>query len=214
IHFVFQGMTTDSIKGKPLNSMFVESLKLRGISLSRLGRFTEAEHLYQSLAAIEPGSVKSLVALGRLYLQNDRNQEANKAFVEAYQSDPEYLPAKFYRTLMDTDDIESHQNQLVVSLKDKPLRMVNLGQLYGENRLYDSAIFCYRRAIEFDPRCFPAWLALADTLAYARHYKSSANVYKHLDTVYPDNRKVQISWARMLSWDRDYSAAGKLYEHV
>lgn len=199
---------------RPADGLHSEILRLRAVSLARLGRSEAAAVLYRQLAAAGSQPAASLVALGRLYLRTGKPRQARAAFAEALAADSEDLAAQFYAAGLNTGDQDPHPEVFLGRFAEAPMKLVAWGRLYSENRRYDSAVRCYRRALEIEPDCFPARLALAETLAYDRRYALSDAAFRELNARYPANRKIRIGWARMLSWDRRYKAAEALYRSV
>lgn len=95
-----------------------------------------------------------------------------------------------------------------------PLDLCAWAERYTEDGRPDMAWRIYARAVEIDPACFPARLGLAETLAFDHRYTESLEILESLCKEEPDHGKLWITYARVLSWDKQYERAIDAYDRI
>ncbi len=105
-------------------------------------------------------------------------------------------------------------DQLLQDPAAEALDLCTWADQYTQGGRPDIAWRLYARAVEIDPACFPARLGLAETLAFDRRYAESLKVLEALCEEYPDHGKLWITYARVLSWDKQYDRAIDAYDRI
>ena len=109
---------------------------------------------------------------------------------------------------------EAWIDRLLSDPEVQALDLYTWAECYTEDRRPDIAWRLCARAVEIDPACFPARLALAENLAFDRRFSDSLKVLEALAQEDPENVKVWITYARVLSWDKQYDAAIDRYDRI
>lgn len=220
VHMVF-GAGTDSgddpdtaASSENMAEIYRSAFRLKARVLLRMGRTEPAIYIHR-FRSLSPGErTDAFLSLGRLYLKRGERAEAAAWFTRAHHLDSESIAVRFYHAGPDTAATQAFLDRLTASAEITPMRLMEWGRLYAENGLFKQAIVCYRAAATADPACFPARMALAETLAFDRRYDESIEAFEALAAEFPANRKIWVSWARVLSWARAYDAALAVYADV
>lgn len=83
--------------------------------------------------------------------------------------------------------------------------------LLAESGQRAASLRCLRAALAADAMYFPARMALAETLAADRQYVAALAELDRMTAEFPDSSKVQLTRARVLSWDKRYAEAQEAY---
>src|SRR5690606_23175509 len=73
-----------------------------------------------------------------------------------------------------------------------------LGKLFLEQENYPMAEQCFDNAAKYDDSNKWYWLSLAQTLIAQAKYKDAAEVYKKMNSRYPDDAQLEIDYANTL----------------
>ncbi|MCG6894162.1 MAG: tetratricopeptide repeat protein [Desulfobacteraceae bacterium] len=220
VHLVFSdeaGGGEDRRKGpdrRLLSSALTGAFTLKAELLQRSGRLSEAIRLQRFRCWIPGEKTAAQLELGRLYRKRGEDGEAGQWFAKAIASDPDSIPALFYSAGPETALSKIYIRDITSNPEISPMRLVAWGQLYAQQGWYEPALIFYTRAADVDPECFPARLALAETLAYDRRFEEAHAAFTSLSSNYPGNRKVWVARARALSWDKRYEEALEVYETI
>lgn len=195
-------------------SLLMDAIKLKVRILEHLEKWDEALRQNEQRLRVPDERLDALLTQGRIYLRLQDQIKAAAYFSEAHQLDPQNIPAHFYALWPEAVLRQDFLDKILASEKDEALNLVQWGQLYAENHCYDQAITCFRVALKYDPDCFPAQLALAETLAYDEQFDASAALFETLDKASPGNRKVLLSWARVLAWSKHYDESLVIFQKM
>jgi tetratricopeptide (TPR) repeat protein len=156
-------------------------------------------------------AIRQYPDLADVLRSENRNSEKNLPL-------PKHLPKtiasilylKFGKQVVEPAWIE----RLLSDPEAQPLDLYTWAECYTEDRRPEIAWRLCARAVEIDPACFPARLALAENLAFDRRFSNALRVLEALAQEDPENVKVWITYARVLSWDKQYDAAIDIYDRI
>lgn len=182
---------------------------LRAQALTLLGRDAEAVAIWERLAHDDPAM---LVELGMALERAGDEQAAKDAFDRAYGLAPHFPPARYHAVLSRPGhDPGALSRELVYTEKD-PASLTLWADLFSRGGYHAEAVACLEAALEHDSRFFPARMALAENLAYARRFNESLKRLDGLATDFPDSSKILLTRARVLAWARRYDEAIAAFE--
>ncbi len=191
-----------------------QGLRLRAQALFKLQRLDQAGQAFLQAARRLGRPAEVLVGLGRVRLAQGRPSTAQALFAQALQREPGNIAAQFWQSGAGQGKDNGGREKLLQDQGRSALELTAWGDLYAGQGLRGPAAACYRAALARDPACFPAALNLAETLASDHQYQPSQALLRELDAQIPDNRKVVITWARVLSWSRDYEQSLRMYQRA
>ena len=156
---------------------------------SRQRSFAEAESYGRHACAEIPHSALVRVALGRVYLDQYRYQQALDLFAEATTIDPGHAKALEWRmaalrALRRFAEAETAARTAIGHWPDRPDLLVELGRVYADQFDFEQALDSFSRALALDSRHFIAAIAhyklgtLATDLRGSTGYRRRA--LKHL----------------------------------
>lgn len=157
----------------------------------KLGQLAEAEKGYQDILKIKPYWGEVLNALGNLYLDQDRPDNAKPMFEKAANLNPPHMPACY--SLGRLKQLEGdHQGAIDIykaMLDQHPsVGQVwnNLGVSYREIGRPDEALSSFRNAVEFAPQMAEAWNNLGVAQDELNQPENAMNSYKKAINIEPD----------------------------
>jgi len=151
-----------------LNQKIDEAIS-RGNAARELKDYVRAEEEYRRALLLDPAAARIYYALGSVFYDQGRFQEAVTAYEEGLQKQPDDAVA--FKNLGTAYEAQQRyaeaieQYQKAVKLDPQYAHAYNnLGQAYARQRRYGEAIEHFRRAIQLDPN-------------YARTYNGLGSVY-------------------------------------
>jgi len=191
----------------------IEALNLRAEALWRLHRYDEAKEDFHRLSTLSGGRLSGWIGLGRLARAQKDETSAEGYFRRAQESDSRDIRTRYL--LAGKHAPETGFVQSVVASRGVTVADLNtLAGLYSEDRHLDSAITVYQAALAKDPEYFPARIGLAQAFATAHRYGESIELLTQLHGQFPDNAKIILSLARVLSWSRRIDDAIRTYREL
>ncbi|MBL7173234.1 MAG: tetratricopeptide repeat protein [Desulfobacteraceae bacterium] len=197
-----------------LNPDDLEGLLLKAEILFLKKQYEEALSIYSKLSETTSYRTKTFIGMGKVCLEQGKNDLARGYFAKAREIDPQNVEARFY--LAGPDKVTSN-DFIKALLRDKgvsPSILEKWAKLYAEHGYNKIAIKCYEASLELDPAYFPSQVGIAEMLAIDQQYEPSIKRFEALDQTFPDNRKILIGWARALGWGRKYTESIDLYDKV
>lgn len=189
----------------------LEGRLLLGELLLRQPSFQEAVDLFREMAVSSAAEFRVYIGLGRALQRAGRQEEARQAFNRGMELAPASSEARYYAAGAAARIQPGFLAGLLSDQDRSAMGLVAWGNLYGEHGETDAAIACYEAALGLDRACFPARLALAENLASRHSYDRALAELTLLEQEFPDNPKLLLTHARVLSWAREYDAALLLY---
>lgn len=156
--------------------------------------------------------VHSYVGMGRAYQRMGLEDDAQTAFQAAYDIDPKDIEARYYfaeENANENDFVES-----IISPKTNPQDLIELANVSMQNGKPEIALTLYNKALELDPKYFPAQIGKAETLSILYFYNCALEIYQNLLQTFPENSKLMIAIARVLSWAKQYDSAIGYYNNI
>ncbi len=171
----------------------------------RRGNYDDAIDLYSGVGEDSALQVEALLGMGRVRLEQGKQEQAKAFFEQALALDPKNAGALFYCAGPETREKER-------SLSARDLEVwARLYTSEGDNK---SAVRLYEASLEQDPLYFPSRIGLAETLAVDQQFKRAVREFEALAGVFPGNRKVLMGRARTLAWAKRYQESLKLYDQI
>ena len=121
-------------------------------------RYYDAITSYRRAADLRPDYAAAWLALGDVYLETGRYDQARVVFERVVGLTPE--------------DATTH---------------LGLGEVYREDGNYEASISAYRRAVELDPAMAAAWGGLGDVLHLTDAYEDAINAYQQAVSLNPND---------------------------
>jgi tetratricopeptide (TPR) repeat protein len=151
--------------------------------------------------------------LGRLARAQKDETSAQAYFRRAQESDSRDIRTRYLlagKYAAETGFVHSMVASGGVTVAD----LNTLAGLYAEDGHLGSAITVYQAALTKDPEYFPARIGLAQAFATAHRYGESIKLLTRLHSEFPDNAKIILCLARVLSWSRRYDDAIRTYREL
>lgn len=189
----------------------LEARLLLGELLLREASPREAVDFFRGLAASSPAVSRVHIGLGRALQRAGQEEDARQAFAQAIQCAPASSEARYYAAGAAERTRPDFLARLLSDQARGAMGLVAWGNLYGEHGETEAAIACYEAALRLDRECFPARLALAENLAGSHRHDRALAELTLLAQEFPDNPKLLLTHARVLSWAREYDASLALY---
>lgn len=183
------------------------------------GRIDDAEKAYRELLDELPDSGEVLNALGTVYMDQSRPDEAREVFEKAARLAPPHLPACY--NLGRLKQIAGDDQGAIINykaiVKQEPkfgLAWNNLGVAYREIGEPDEAISCFRRAVAFAPDLAEAWNNLGVAQDEAHLIENAVTSYQKAIEIAPDYASAHFNLGVSLQKLERYSEASDLYNKV
>ena len=146
-----------------------------GLSYHRTGQLIYAEEALKQANAKDPSLTEVYIALGNLFFDLNRFNNAVEEFEIAYRRQPnvsnQYNLANAYAGAGWDDKAEETYKKLLLILPDHTRALNNLGNVFLNKKQYDDAISCYQQALRIDPQSSVALHNLGDIY---KEYNDSA----------------------------------------
>ena len=160
-------------------------------SAFRQGNLEEAEEGYLEVLKRKPDWGEALNALGTVYMELSRTEDAAEIFEKAAGLDPPCLPACYNLGRLKQSE-NDHKAAIAIyraMLKRQPNigeAWNNLGIAYRETGDPDEALSCFRKAAAFAPQMAEAWNNLGVAQDESNLVENAANSYKKAIEIRPD----------------------------
>jgi len=191
----------------------IEALNLRAEALWRLHRYDEAKKDFRRLSTLSGGRLSGWIGLGRLARAQKDETSAEGYFRRAQESDSRDIRTR-YLLAGESAAETGFVHRMVASRGVTVADLNTLAGLYAEDGHLDSAITVYQAVLAKDREYFPARIGLAQAFATAHRYGESIELLTRLHNEFPDNSKIILSLARVLSWSRRYDDAIRTYREL
>ena len=191
-----------------------EGLLLKAEILFLQKRYEEALSIYSRLSEMKCCHIKGLIGMGKVYLEQGKDDLAGSCFAEACESDPQNVEARFYAAGLEKVTSGNFMNALIENPTISPMILDKWARLYATHGFNKIAIKCYEASLARDPDYFPSQIGLAEVLAIDHQYDRATKQFEALAQTFPDNRKILIGWARALGWGRRYDESIELYNKI
>jgi predicted TPR repeat methyltransferase len=183
------------------------------------GRLAEAEKGYLEVLSRKPDWGEALNALGSVFLDQSRPDEARKVFEKAADLRPPNLAACY--NLGRLKQIENdHKGAITIyraMLEEQPgigEAWNNLGVAYRETGDPDEAISCFQRAVEFAPYMAEAWNNLGVAQDEFNMIEKAAKSYRKAIEIRPDYASAHFNLGISLQKLKRFKEAEKHYNKV
>ena len=183
------------------------------------GRLEEAESLYLSLLAADPGNFQAVLHLGVLRLQQGRIEDAIGLTRQALDIDPASaeahanLAAALHMLRRDGEATQSYEAALLLD-PDRAESHYGLGMVLLSNEHPDEAIACFERALAIDPDYAEANCSLGAALHVLKQDARAVVCYDEALGVDPDYVEALLGRGSALRDMRRHGDAISSYERV
>ena len=203
---------------KDTNINLEQSLK-KYKSIHKEGKLSEAEKGYQEILKKKPNWGQALNALGNLYLDQERLDNAKLIFEKAANLNPSNLPACY--SLGRLKQLENdHQGAIDIykaMLEQQPnVGQVwnNLGVSYREIGKLDDALSSFRAAVKFAPQMAEAWNNLGVAQDELNQTENALKSYRKAITIQPDYASPHLNLGIALQKSEQFKEAEQHYNTV
>lgn len=196
-----------------------ETIFEKASSAHRNGRLAEAEKGYLELLERKPDWGQVLNALGTVFLDQSRSDEARNAFEKAAGLDDPYLPACYnLGRLKQRENDHRGAIDLYRAMLEKGSNIGevwnNLGVAYREIGDPDEAISCFRRAVAFAPEMAEAWNNLGVAQDELNLLENASNSYRKAIEIQSDYASAHFNLGISLQKLGRFEEAGQHYHKV
>jgi len=166
------------------------------VSLAEGGGWKQAEGKYVEILKIDPKNIEAYQGLGRLYLDNDKINEARQIFefllkLGAEDADLYVNLANISWEENNLDEAKTYYLKALSLDGTKVAARVNLGLVFSELGDKDSAAQQFRAALELEPRN-PRYLdLLIESSIKVGNRDLAKQALRNLRAVNPDNKKIE-----------------------
>ncbi len=195
-----------------MKPMDIGLLSLKAKVLYFSNKYDDALDIYCDIENRDIIDETTFISIGKTYLKLNKLQLAKKYFEKAYQYNHENIEAQFYKAWPSTVVSDMFIKDTLGKYRNSPVELEEWAQLYKMSGFMEIAIKFYEEVLDFDAFYFPAKISLAETLAIVQEYDRSINVLDELKNDYPDNYKVLVLHARVLSWAKQYDKSFHAYD--
>ncbi|MGM0439901.1 MAG: tetratricopeptide repeat protein [Chlamydiota bacterium] len=197
-----------------LNPQNPQLLTLLGDAQLRSNHPQKALATYQELQQIEGYQVRALNKIGLLYRRENKLPQAQKAWQQALESNPDDPVARFYLTGTKKASSTEYLEQLLANPKNYHPDLLEWARLYAKEGLYSAAIKVYRHLLEGGYQTLQTSLELSLVYASDGQYQQALNLLDKFEQNYKENYKILLYKARFLSWARQYHESLALYQKL
>ncbi|MCA9751006.1 MAG: tetratricopeptide repeat protein [Gemmatimonadetes bacterium] len=190
----------------------------RGLALQRAGRTDEAEVELKAAIAANPGYVDAHVALGELYEQLDRKDEAIAHYAAVLQQRPD-KSSLMMKTAVLLNARGRYQEAVpylrtLVQISDSPETRFEYGRALTEVGRYDEGIEQFRAAIAAQPEQPQAFTNLG--IAQAKLGKTSEAIESFREAIYldPYGKEAYFHLGNALQAAKQYDDAKEAFEEA
>jgi len=200
----------------------------RWLSWSR--RFEESAAAYQGVLRGDPENVEALVGLGQVNAWQGRFTAALKLFDAVLGKQPEQREALIGKSqalywsgrteeafkLLELVQEKLPQDREVASLLEsfRAAERQRVAERAAVPPDVDTLIRSYQDILSRNPRDFEALRMLGELFGRKNNFKEAVVYYRRAHQERPQERQIQLTLARMLSWNREYNESVQLYRDL
>jgi predicted TPR repeat methyltransferase len=183
------------------------------------GRLADAEKIYLEIVSLKPDSGSVLNALGTVFLDQAKPEQAKKYFKQAASLDPPHLSACYNLARLkqlDGDD-QGAINMYRDIVRQQPgfaLAWNNMGIAYREIGNPEDAISCFRRAVAFAPDMAEAWNNLGVAQDAFHMTENATRSYRKAIEIQPGYASAHFNLGVSLQKRERFKAAAYHYKKV
>jgi tetratricopeptide (TPR) repeat protein len=185
-------------------------VELKADTLYESENFEEALSCYLTLKDDEEFYPQGALGAGKCYLKLG---EASQAKEELEIAVMDFTTARSARYFLEGENV---LNRAFICRLIEDAEAVQDYQAWVENYAldgYNDPVFhILTAAVDVDPDYLPGQIGLAESLTVQLDFDSSFNIYHTLSEEFPENPKILIGRARVVSWNKKYSQAIGYYD--
>lgn len=186
-------------------------IQLKAEILFKKADYVDALHEFDRLSNHLKFSTLALIGMGRAYIKLGCRLESEECFQKAYDQNPSSIEAQFYQAGLEVSNEEYIQQ--IIDQTQSPEDLIKWANVYSENGMGGILEF-YEKALIIDPEFFPSQNGLAEALSSHYKYDEALDIYLSILDSFPENSKIMIAVARVLSWGKDYENSMYWYDRV
>ena len=195
----------------------VSNFSLAASSAYMLGRYDLAEKYWRTILEIEQDNADTYNNLGVLFLNMERFEEAEIAFVQTiiFKKDSFQAYNNLGITLKNLHRLDeakiAYQRALELNPNDAEVHS-NLGNLHRELQYFDEAEAFYRQAIALEPDYVNVYRNLGLLLKESKRLSEAEEAYKYVIKLKPECVQTQSNLSFLLLEQGRYTEAWPLFE--
>lgn len=151
---------------------------------------------------------EGFIGLGRIALARGDNDAAIESFKLARPADP--VGAQYFIDRARSPETPSAPQ----SIQNSPARLTEWARLLTSDGFYPQAIETYQQALTIDSEYHPAAIGLVEAYAANHDYREARDLIARMSEDFPDNYKLLLTEARILSWAKDYEESEDAYRQL
>jgi Flp pilus assembly protein TadD len=185
-----------------------------GLSAWKGGDPRKAEQAFEDALAIDPAHAKTLLNESRLFIEQNRHDEAIDRLTRGAEADPESmvvfrLLGRAYHAKGNTEEaVKSYTKAIEVNELDA-WSMNNLGMLLLEEKRFDEAVMWFTKAVDVRPSVPSFHNNLGMALEHTGRVRDAETAYREAVAADPGYAKAQKNLARVEAVRSDAKPQGK-----
>lgn len=197
-----------------------DALILKAETFAMMDNYRKAQELYEQVLKTEPGNVRALEALGKIYFKVQGNLDKTiSVYEQILLTNPKDLYAlvilsSVYALKGDVDKSLTYYDRILQLQPVLLNKLVQMGELLEEHQNYEGALKVYRRVLVYDPKNPLALQNFARLVLKLKGQDGLLAAYKELAEEYPMAVELQELYANQLMEMGRYEEANKQFSVV
>lgn len=166
----------------------------------------------------DPKDADSWVMLGRLYRVSNNSPDAEKAFNQAIEAEPDNVDAltSLAQLYSDLGDNGRAVEKLKAAAEKNPSpeTLIALGQTYEQMHDYRNASEAFKKALEANPDNVRLQRVLAQTLLQSDQLDEALELFQHISADEPRDNQLKLRIAEIYRVKRDYAKAREVLNQL
>lgn len=156
--------------------------------------------------------VKAWTIAAKAHYKLSQDAQAEVLLNKALELDPENTEARYY--IAGTCVTAPAFIQKIITRYTSPQILKEWGDLYASEGYADIALQLYRRSVAINDQYFPGKLSLAGMHAVLFQYEEALTLLQSLLNDFPSSYRLQLEFARILSWFKQYKSSLIAYDDL
>lgn len=179
----------------------------------------EAIRYYQKTLKYDPGAVRVMLAISRLYLQRGEIEEAKTWLEKASSLEPQALEIKFLLVWvyinknLYSEAIKECKDILAID-KDNKEAMFYLANLFFKTNQYYDAIQYFKEFLRRNPESHLAYYYLGNVYLNQKRYKDAESAFKKSFKINPHFEDTSMSLARLYKQWGKAKQEERMYQYI
>lgn len=197
---LYRRTTGKTFRPPRIPKLEVSELFNKGISLSILGKYEEANSCFDGILKIEPRDEEAWLHKGIVLGELNRHDEAIKCFDEAIRINPEMADALYCKgTILNKSEdpneaIKCFNKALEIDPRNANV-WFNMGNSYYRLKIFEKALHCYDEAVRNNPAHINAWIQKGFSCGSLEQIDEAIRCFEEAIKLDPKNAKAWFSKA-------------------